>query len=181
MTSRRHRSGTDRIDEVMRKFEFRNSKFGIVVNIQGDEPLVDPRAIDRLVEGLEASPGAAMATLVGRFADRRELASPHTVKVVLDGRGDALYFSRSAIPYARGPGPRLDHYYKHIGIYAYRSDFLRQFCSWGPGRLERAEQLEQLRALEHGARIRCLIIGRGWPAVDTPQDLARLARREGGR
>lgn len=183
MTSRRHASGTDRIVEALKQCEKRffgcaqgkKSNFGIVVNIQGDEPLVEPRAIDALVRRLWADPEAEMATPVCIIREREVAISPDTVKVALDVNGRALYFSRSPIPYYRHPSPG-DFYYKHIGIYAYRRSFLERFKRWGPGRLERAESLEQLRALEKGASIAAVVVPGGWPAVDTPQDLEKVER-----
>ncbi len=174
MTSRRHRSGTDRIAEALAKLEHRRRKFEIVVNIQGDEPLVSPAAIDQLASAMICDPTVPMATLAARFGDRRELEDPNTVKIAVDRDGDALYFSRSVIPFARQPGKTdLGRYRKHIGLYAYRASFLRRFTSWPPGRLEGIEQLEQLRALERGARIRVVPTRHHSPAVDTPADLKR--------
>ena len=177
MTSRRHRSGTDRIAEVLRKSEIRSSEYEIVINIQGDEPLVAPAAIDQLARAMLADPRIAMATLATQFRSRDELASPHTAKIVTDRQGFALYFSRSVIPHHRGPGrPDLARYLKHIGMYAYRSDFLRTFTGWRPSRLEKTERLEQLRALEHGVRIKVVNTRHYSPSVDTPSDLRRVAR-----
>ncbi|HBE74218.1 MAG TPA: 3-deoxy-manno-octulosonate cytidylyltransferase [candidate division Zixibacteria bacterium] len=177
MTSKAHATGTDRLAEALSKLGARGSRFGIVVNIQGDEPLVAPGAIDALVRRLRRDPAASMATPVCRTRDPEEVLSPNTVKVALDRRGRALYFSRSPIPHFRdgGAGER-PLYYKHIGLYAYRRAFLRRFRSWPRGPLERAESLEQLRALEHGAVIAAVVLNRGWPAVDTPDDLKRAAR-----
>ena len=186
MTSTRHRSGTDRIAEAIQKFEIRpldfargdNTKIGIVINIQGDEPLVSPRAIDRLAQAMIDDPRMEMATLAARFRDRGELVSPNTVKIAVDKGGYALYFSRAIIPFYREPASfDLCNYRKHIGIYAYRADFLEQFTAWPPGRLEQIEKLEQLRALEHGVRIRVVFTKHHSPAVDTPDDLRRLLRQ----
>jgi 3-deoxy-manno-octulosonate cytidylyltransferase (CMP-KDO synthetase) len=148
-----------------------------VVNIQGDEPLVSPRAIDQLAKAMIANPGLQMATLATAFKDRQELASPNTAKIAVDGEGYALYFSRSVIP-CRRESARFDlcDYRKHIGMYAYRTDFIKQFASWAPGRLEGIEQLEQLRALEHGVRIKVVDTRHYSPSVDTPRDLRRVAR-----
>ena len=177
MTSARHRSGTDRIAEVLQKFRIQNSKFPIILNIQGDEPLVSPRAIDQLAEAMIADPSLQMATLATAFHDRQELASPNTAKIAVDDDGFALYFSRAVIPHAREAGEfELRRYRKHVGMYAYRADFLGRFTAWKPGRLERVEQLEQLRALEHGVRIKVVDTRHYSPAVDTPQDLRRIAR-----
>jgi 3-deoxy-manno-octulosonate cytidylyltransferase (CMP-KDO synthetase) len=177
MTAVRHRSGTDRIAEVLQKPEIRNQKFRIVINIQGDEPLVSPRAIDQLAAAMAADPKLQMATLATAFRDRQELDSPNTAKIAVDDDGCALYFSRAVIPHAREDRDfDLGCYRKHIGMYAYRADFLRQFTAWKPGRLERVEQLEQLRALEHGVRIKVVSTRHYSPAVDTPQDVRRIAR-----
>ncbi|MCU0606171.1 MAG: 3-deoxy-manno-octulosonate cytidylyltransferase [Candidatus Edwardsbacteria bacterium] len=177
LTSRRHPSGTDRIAEVLSKPGFRHSNYDIVVNIQGDEPLVSPAAIDRLARAMIADPRLAMATLAARFGDRRELEDPNTVKIAADGGGYALYFSRAVIPFRR-ESARFDlrDYRKHIGMYAYRADFLKRFTAWPPGRLEGIERLEQLRALEHGVRIKVVGTRHYSPAVDTPADLRRVAR-----
>lgn len=180
MTSKSHATGTDRIAEAVKKFEIRNTKFEIVVNIQGDEPLVDPRAIDALVRRMRQDPGADMATPVCPLNDPRAARDPNTVKVALGPDGRALYFSRCPIPYHRHNPGRGILYYKHIGIYAYRRGFLDRFRGWGRGRLERAESLEQLRALENGAAVAAVVVPRGWPAVDTPADLARVSRLMAG-
>lgn len=178
MTSRRHRSGSDRIAEVLRRPEIARSGYRVVINVQGDEPLVSPAAIDQLARAMIADPRLAMATLAARFRDRRELADPNTVKIAVDGGGNALYFSRSVIPFRRGAdGFDLRDYRKHVGMYAYRAGFLQRFTTWPPGRLEGAEQLEQLRALEHGARIKVVDTRHHSPAVDTPADLRRVARQ----
>ncbi|MDI6740985.1 MAG: 3-deoxy-manno-octulosonate cytidylyltransferase [Candidatus Edwardsbacteria bacterium] len=193
MTSMRHQSGTDRIAEALRKYQIRpldapstslragargkNPKSEIVVNIQGDEPLVSPRAIDQLAQAMIDDPELRMATLATGFKTREEVESPNTAKIVVDREGFALYFSRAAIPFARAPGDfNLRRHLKHIGMYAYRADFLLQFTAWKPGRLERIEKLEQLRALEHGVRIRVIPTRRHSPSVDTPDDLRRLRK-----
>lgn len=175
MTSGRHATGTDRIAEALGKFETRKSRFEFVVNIQGDEPLLEPGVVDALVRRLEIDRGADMATPVCPLYRAGEARNPNTVKVALDRRGRALYFSRSPIPFYRHPKDR-HLYHKHIGIYAYRRDFLERYRGWGPGALERAESLEQLRALENGAVIAAVVVPRGWPAVDTPGDLRRAER-----
>ncbi|HTY08674.1 MAG TPA: 3-deoxy-manno-octulosonate cytidylyltransferase [Candidatus Edwardsbacteria bacterium] len=177
MTSPRHRSGSDRIAEVLRKLDIRNSEFEIVVNVQGDEPLVSPAAIDQLARAMLADRELQMATLATAFRDRRELESPDTAKIVVDGEGYALYFSRAVIPHAREAADfQLRRYRKHIGMYAYRAAFLRRFTGWKAGRLERAERLEQLRALEHGVRIKVVATRHYSPSVDTRQDLKRAER-----
>lgn len=180
MTSKCHATGTDRIAEAVKKLENRNSRFEIVVNIQGDEPMVEPRAIDALVRKLKQEPGADMATPVCPLKNPREAGDPNTVKVALDLKGRAIYFSRWPIPYHRQKKDRGILFYKHIGIYAYRRRFLDKFRGWRRGPLERAESLEQLRALENGAAIAAVVVPRGWPAVDTPDDLARVGRLMNG-
>lgn len=176
MTSTRHATGTDRIAEAVSKIENLGPKFEIVVNIQGDEPLVDPRAIDALVKRMSQDPHADMATPVCPLKDPRQAGDPNTVKVAMDTKCRALYFSRCPIPHHRQGLGRGGLFYKHIGIYAYRRSFLDLFQGWGRGRLERAESLEQLRALENGAAVAVVVLPRGWPAVDTPSDLARVGR-----
>jgi 3-deoxy-manno-octulosonate cytidylyltransferase (CMP-KDO synthetase) len=173
LTRSDHPSGTDRVAEVALGLEDE-----IVVNVQGDEPLLEGFAIDALVEALERDPSAPMATLV-HPAEAGADADPNRVKVVLDQRGFALYFSRAAIPARRagaaGEAPPL---WQHVGVYAYRRPFLRELVRLAPTPLERAEGLEQLRALEHGHRIRCAVLERwrGIP-VDVPEDVARVEAR----
>ncbi|MDO9693944.1 MAG: 3-deoxy-manno-octulosonate cytidylyltransferase [Candidatus Latescibacteria bacterium] len=174
MTSKKHRSGTDRIAEALEKFEVRSSRFEIIVNIQGDEPLIDPGAIDLLARAMAGRSKPEMATLVGIFKDKKDLSSPNTAKVVADGRGYAMYFSRSVIPGSRGISFRLSNYLKHIGIYAYRRDILFKLISWPQSALEKVEKLEQLRALEHGVKIKMIKTGYHPLAVDTPADLSRI-------
>ena len=165
LTSGKHHSGTDRAAEVIAHAK----EFTHVINIQGDEPLVDWRLIDRLVQELERDSKLEMITAAHPFENEREAQSPHQVKVVFDANGRALYFSRAAIP-TNGP------YFRHQGIYGYSRDLLLRFVKWEPSPLERAESLEQLRALEHGVRIRVLVAKSGSPGVDTPADAAALER-----
>lgn len=165
MTSPTHASGTDRVAEVAAKL----TGVSHIINIQGDEPLVDPKLIDRLVQNLRAHPKLEMITAAHPFADPADAQSPHQVKVVMDARGDALYFSRSPIPFYRdSSGPR--QYFRHQGIYGYTRDLLLRFVRWKPSPLERAESLEQLRAIENGVKIHVLLISHGSPGVDTPAD-----------
>src|SRR5204863_4953597 len=141
MTSPKHASGTDRIAEVAAKMP----GFAHIINIQGDEPLIDPKLIDRLVRELQRDKKLEMITAAHPFENSRDAESPHQVKVVLNATGDALYFSRAAIPYVRdaqGSG----RYLRHQGIYGYRRDLLLQFVRWKMSPLEEAEALEQLRA-----------------------------------
>lgn len=165
MTSGDHLSGTDRVAEVAVGLDDE-----IVVNIQGDEPLIEPRIIDAVIEALASDQEAPMATLV-QNADPDALEDPNRVKVVLDRRGRALYFSRATIPAAKSGTP-IKTLWQHVGLYAYRRDFLMQFVELEPGDAELAEGLEQLRALEHGFPIRVGCV-EGWRsrAVDVPEDL----------
>jgi len=165
MTSPDHPSGTDRVAEAAR-----SSESEIVVNIQGDEPFISPGVIDQLVRPFNHSPGIDMSTLCRRIEDEAALADPNVVKVVTDRHGDALYFSRSLIPHPRhGESAQA---LEHIGIYAYRKEFLLRFASLQPTPLEQAEGLEQLRALEHSACIRVVrTTDHAGVSVDTPEDL----------
>lgn len=171
LTSVHHSSGTDRIAEVAAKAK----QFSHIVNIQGDEPMIDPRLIDRLVRELQRDRKLEMITAAHPFNDPREATSPHQVKTVLNRKGEALYFSRAAIPFARDMSapPR---YFRHQGIYGYTRALLLRFAGWKSSPLERAESLEQLRALENGVRIKVVITGSGSPGVDTPED-ARMIER----
>jgi len=164
MTSTDHPTGTDRIAEAAAAFP----EASYLINIQGDEPLIDPALIDELAEALHSDAGVSMATAANPLPlDNNTLINdPNVVKVVLAHNGDALYFSRSPIPYRRSESPALK-LYRHKGIYAYRRDFLEQFITWNPSPLELAESLEQLRALENNARIKVLITDDESPGVDT--------------
>lgn len=163
LTSSKHRSGTDRIAEVAK----RAKHFTHIINIQGDEPLIDPKLIDHIVAEFERREGVQMITAAHPFADSAESASLHQVKVVLDRSKHALYFTRAAIPFAA----------RHQGIYGYTRELLLQFVRWQPTQLERAENLEQLRALENGVRILVLVTKTGSPGIDTPEDAAALERQ----
>ena len=169
LTSPDHASGTDRLAEVARRLEA-----GIYVNVQGDEPLVDPRDIDALVEKLRTDPLVGMATLRSPIRTREDLENPNVVKVVCDQAGDALYFSRSPIPHSGDGG--VAGTYRHQGLYAYRRDFLLEITAAPPGILERLERLEQLRVLEAGRGIRVLDALGSSIGVDTPEDLERASR-----
>lgn len=177
MTSPAHQSGTDRIAEVARE---PGSEIDVIVNVQGDEPEIEPAVIDALVERLEGSEDD-MATAATPFPAGAEVADPNLVKVVTGLDGRALYFSRSPVPFWRDPsaGDR-PAYYLHLGIYAYRREFLLQFASWPPTFLERAEKLEQLRALEHGRSIYVLPVARATHGIDTPEQYAAFVRRQRG-
>ena len=166
MTLASHASGTDRVAEVASA-----DSANIIVNIQGDEPLIDPGAIDTAVLAIDQEDDVHMATLKRRLDEPGDIANPNVVKVVTDRAGNAVYFSRSPIPYARGEGTI---YYKHIGLYVYRRDFLLSYSDLPVGPLEQAEKLEQLRALENGLRIRVAETDYESLGVDTPGDLERL-------
>jgi len=171
MTKPSHPSGTDRIAEVAR----RHPEYSHVINIQGDEPLLSPRLIGRLSRQLAADPKIPMITAANEFEDPSELKNPNIVKVVLNKRGEALYFSRSVIPFQRREVSKLK-FYRHKGIYGFRRDFLLKFVRWAPSLLEQTEQLEQLRALENGVAIRVLITTDDSPGVDTPSQ-ARIVSK----
>ena len=143
-----------------------------VVNIQGDEPLIDPALIDRLAEALVSDETLSMATVACPISTREDLDNPNIVKVALARNGDALYFSRSVIPYARHP--RVAPPLRHLGIYAYRRDFLENYVRWAPTPLEQTESLEQLRALENGARIRVILTDHVSVGVDTPEQAEQV-------
>jgi 3-deoxy-manno-octulosonate cytidylyltransferase (CMP-KDO synthetase) len=175
MTSPDHPTGTDRLAEVAAGLDDE-----IVVNVQGDEPLVEGFVIDAAVAALLESPAAPMSTIVHE-AEPDALGDPNRVKVVMDRSGHALYFSRSPIPYRRG-GARPARIFQHVGLYAYRRDFLLDYVNLVPTEAEQSEALEQLRALEHGHRIRCAVV-EGWRSVpvDTPEDVARVEAALSGR
>ena len=170
MTRADHLSGTDRVAEVAS-----SETAEIIVNIQGDEPLIDPAAIDAAILPLVHEPEMRMATLKKRIEDPREITDPNVVKVVTDHAGDAIYFSRCPIPYDR-EGKGGTPYFKHIGLYVYRRDFLLAYSALPVGPLEQAERLEQLRALENGYRIRVVETEYESLGVDTPEDLERVSR-----
>jgi 3-deoxy-manno-octulosonate cytidylyltransferase (CMP-KDO synthetase) len=175
MTSAKHASGTDRIAEVAAKAK----QFGHIINIQGDEPLIDPRLIDRLVRELQRDEKLEMITAAHPFRDEAEAGSPHQVKVVLNKNSDALYFSRAAIPHAAKAADAPRHF-RHQGIYGYRRDLLLRFVRWKISPLERTESLEQLRALENGVRIQVVMTESGSPGIDTPEDAKAVAALLGG-
>jgi len=175
MTRADHPSGTDRVAEVAAGLES-----DLIVNVQGDEPLVDPAAIDAAVAPLAADPGIRMGTLCAPMDRIEDMANPNVVKVVLDQSGFALYFSRLPIPFVRDRGSHVQRY-RHIGLYVYRRDFLLGLAALAPTPLEQAEKLEQLRVLEHGHRIRVVTVPASSPGIDTPEDLERLESSRSGR
>lgn len=163
LTPRDLPSGTDRAAWVAR-----DRSESIVVNLQGDEPLIDPKAIDRLVQTLLDNPKSEMGTLVVRRDNEADRVNPNVVKAVLAESGRALYFSRTPIPHG------ASWFYKHIGIYAYRRAALERFCRLSPSFLEKQERLEQLRALENGFEIQTVVVDHDTIAVDTPEDLVKV-------
>lgn len=170
MTSALHRSGTDRIAEAVTGIDA-----DVIVNVQGDEPLLAPEAIDEAVAPLLADPRIQISTLKTLIADEDDYANPNVVKVVTDRLGFALYFSRSPIPYARaGFDTAEGRVYKHIGLYVYRRDVLFTFSKLPPGMLEETESLEQLRALENGFKIQVVETSYNPVSVDTAEDLDRV-------
>ncbi|MDD5439374.1 MAG: 3-deoxy-manno-octulosonate cytidylyltransferase [Candidatus Omnitrophica bacterium] len=182
-TSPKQPSGTDRITEVVNPLDVK-----IVVNIQGDEPLIKGIIIDNLISALQDDPKVEMATVVRKITTKQEVLDPNVVKVVLDKKGYALYFSRSPIPYVRDAGKSgVDQgklhlgFYKHIGIYAYTKDFLFTYTNLPFSKLESAEKLEQLRALEYGYRIKTVETDQDTIGIDTPEDLERLKKTIGGK
>ena len=173
MTDPRHQSGTDRCCEAL---EILEEHYDAVVNIQGDEPFIDPQHINLLVDMISRD-DTQLASLVKRIDDEEELFSSNKVKVVMDKSGNALYFSRNPIPYMRN----LAHekwlqkgcFFQHLGIYAYKAETLRQIATMKPTALELAESLEQLRWLENGLAIRMAVVEAGSLAIDSPADLAK--------
>jgi len=171
MTSAAHRSGTDRIAEAVSKID--QTDMSVVVNIQGDQPLFEPYQIDEVAKPLLDDPAIPMSTLIYKIQRDEEITHPNAVKVVFDRDHYAIYFSRATIPYVRDRGNRAS-YYKHHGIYAYRRDFLEIFTQLPEGVLEKLEALEQLRALEHGYKIKVVETLYDSVEVDTPQELERV-------
>lgn len=157
-----HPSGTDRIAEVARQIDAE-----LIVNVQGDEPDIAPETIDALIERMIAT-GNPMGTVVTPFAAGRDVRDPNLVKAILALDGTAIYFSRSVVPFARD-ADAMPPYLHHLGIYGFRRDFLLAFAGWAPTPLERSEKLEQLRAIEHGARIDTITIARASGGVDTQE------------
>ncbi len=176
MTSPDHRCGTDRIAEVMRARDE-----SVVVNVQGDEPEIDPEAVAR-VAALVDPPRFPMATLAAPIRGEERWRDPAQVKVVLDREGGALYFSRGPIPATHAGSFAAGECFGHVGLYAYTRDFLLEFTRMPPGRLEQVERLEQLRALENGVRIRVGIVEDAPRGIDTPEDYRRFGERlRGGK
>jgi 3-deoxy-manno-octulosonate cytidylyltransferase (CMP-KDO synthetase) len=174
LTAASHPSGTDRLAEVASSLSC-----DIVVNVQGDEPLIEPSTIDDAVAPLLADPRLEMSTLRRRIDDPEEIENPNVTKVVVDREGFALYFSRAAIPHVRS-GAVAATAWAHVGLYVYRRSCLLRLASLPPTALERSEALEQLRALEHGIRIKAIETAHASIGVDTPDDLDRVRRLMAG-
>lgn len=163
LTSSSHRSGTDRIAEVAHNAK----QFGFIINIQGDEPFIEPRLIDKIAKKLRTNPSMQIVTAAHPFDHPDDARSPDQVKVVVDVAGNALYFSRAPIGFQRNGRPLS---FRHQGVYGFRRNALLRFVKWKPSPLERAESLEQLRALENGVKVHVLITAKGSPGIDTLAD-----------
>lgn len=179
MTRSDHPSGTDRLAEVAEQLGLADD--AVLVNVQGDEPLIPPRLIDQVAARLHDDPGASIATLAEPIRDVETLFNPNVVKVVRALSGRALYFSRAPLPWDREAFAQrpewlqTDAWLRHIGLYAYRASFLAEYCDWQPCMLEQLEQLEQLRALHHGHAIQVALAAEPNPAgIDTHEDLVRV-------
>ncbi|PIZ13528.1 MAG: 3-deoxy-manno-octulosonate cytidylyltransferase [Elusimicrobia bacterium CG_4_10_14_0_8_um_filter_37_32] len=174
LTSKKCKSGTDRVAEIAKKI-----KCDIVVNIQGDEPLISPVTIEKTVKALMSDKSAVVSTPVCRFHTKDELNNPHTAKVVVDNNNHALYFSRSVIPRPLFTVRNLclGDFYKHIGIYVFRKNFLLKFVKLPASRLENIERLEQLRILENGYQIKTVLVNDDTIPVDRPCDIKKVIRR----
>lgn len=176
LTSGKHESGTDRCAEVLSKIP----GFDVVINVQGDEPFIDPRQIN-LLAACFADAKTEIATLIKKINSQEELANPNSPKVVVNQRSEAIYFSRRAIPHLRGEAEEnwieKHPYYKHIGIYGYRSQVLQAITRLPVSSLEKAEALEQLRWIENGYKIKVAITGLETQAIDTPEDLEKIINK----
>ncbi len=172
LTTGRYTTGSDRVAAAVKDMGL--DPEDLVINLQGDQPLFNPLSLDQVIEPLKNDPDLVMSTLVYPVTDPGTVKNPNNVKTVLDLAGNALYFSRSPVPFGRDEAP--DRYYKHLGIYAFRKGFLEKFTALPPGRLEQIEKLEQLRALEHGYPIRCVITEYDSPEIDAPADADRVSR-----
>ena len=187
MTDASHRSGTERLAEVVSILGLADDE--IVVNLQGDEPLMPPKLLKQVADNLAGHESVPMATLCTRIHTAAELFDPHVVKVLTDSQGYALYFSRAVIPWDRDAFavtteelPENAEHYRHLGIYAYRAGFIREYVSWPACRLEAMESLEQLRVLWHGRRIHvATAFETPGPGVDTPSDLEKVRELIAGK
>lgn len=169
MTRVDHPNGSSRLAEAAAALDA-----DVIVNIQGDEPLIDPGNIDAIVKAFQDTPGEQVVTLAVRKSDRKEYENPNVVKAVVDASGYALYFSRSPVPYFRDSAEGIFSYLKHLGIYGYRRDFLLKFITWESGALEKIEKLEQLRILERGYRLKVIETSKDSIGVDTEEDIVRV-------
>ncbi len=169
MTNPNHPSGSDRIAEAIKDLAV-----DVIVNIQGDEPFIDARTIDALAALLKQDSKVMMGTVIKELESEEDFLNPNVVKCVVDDQGYALYFSRSPIPYHRSKNTSIKNY-KHLGLYAYRKEFLMQYKDWPKGKLESVEELEQLRVLERGIKIKTTVTHYESIAVDTPQDLEKAS------
>jgi 3-deoxy-manno-octulosonate cytidylyltransferase (CMP-KDO synthetase) len=174
MTAPTHKSGTDRIAEAVKKTDA-----DVVINVQADEPEIEPANIDLLAQLMIDNPQTKMATLVAKFDNKEQITNPNIVKVVIGKDRFAKYFSRSVIPHCRINGPigNINDYYRHLGIYAYTKDFLLNITRLPAGRLELIEQLEQLRVLEYGYQILTGLVSHAADGIDTPQQYAEFVKR----
>ena len=180
LTGDDHPNGTSRLSEVVARLGEDIAPDSIVVNVQGDEPELDPNAIDAVITALEADPEADMATIAAPWDPEDDPEDPSIVKVVRAASGRALYFSRSRIPFVRDPGNRASPEaapLRHVGLYAYRSEFLARFVAWPESPLERLESLEQLRVLDHGGTIAVAIHPARGSGIDTPEQYAAFVAR----
>ena len=168
MTSDKCRSGTDRVAEAAEIL--RLDENDVIVNVQGDQPLMHPECLDELVSPFFDEPNIEISTLAFRIVKEKEITDPKDVKVVIDNNGDALYFSRSTIPFDQNQKENIN-YYKHLGFYAYTYSFLQKFRNMPAGKLEKIEKLEQLRVLEHGYKIKVIVTAHDSPEVDIPKDI----------
>ena len=171
MTRSDHLTGTDRLAEVAASLDC-----DLIVNVQGDEPLIEPDTVDAAIEPFRDDPSLLMSTVCTRILHNEAITDPNVVKVVSDVRGFALYFSRSPIPYARGGAGSGVGPYKHLGLYVYRREFLQKIAALEPTALERSESLEQLRVLENGFAVKVVETRHDSIGVDTPEDLERVRR-----
>lgn len=168
MTSAKHKSGTDRIYEAVKDIEC-----DIVVNIQGDEPFINPDDIDKAIKPLLVFKDIGVSTLCCEIKNKNDIDDPNVVKVILDKDDNAIYFSRLPIPYKRKANEKIQ-YYKHIGLYAFKKNFLTQYVNMKQSTLEKAEKLEQLRILENGEKIRVIKTNYDSISIDTKEDLIRI-------
>ena len=178
MTSDTCRSGTDRVAEVAARLGLNPGE--ILINIQGDQPVFDPRCLDQMIRPFETDPALSMSTLAFKIVDEREITDPKDVKVVFDKNGFALYFSRAQIPFPRDGQTGVD-YYKHLGFYAYTRSCLDRIISLPTGICEGVEKLEQLRVLEHGLAIKVVVTPYDSPEIDLPEDIRRIEEKLAGR